>query len=72
MKHIPYILYIVLTAGMLLSCGQKKYDVPASYEETKTQANIYPDYKDIVIPENIAPLNFMIEGAEHIQAVFTM
>lgn len=64
MKHIPYILYIVLTAGLLLSCGQKKYDVPATFEEVKVQASIYPDYKDIVVPENIAPLNFMIEGAE--------
>ena len=68
MKNIPYILYIVLTAGLLMACGQKKYDVPATYTESEEQANIYPDYKDITVPENIAPLNFMIEGVEGIVA----
>lgn len=29
--------------------------------------SIYPDYTDITIPYNIAPLNFMIEGAEGLQ-----
>ena len=30
---------------------------------------IFPDYIGVTAPVNIAPLNFMIEGAEHIQAV---
>ena len=48
----------------MVGCGkQTKYDVPTSFETRETQADIYPDYKDIVIPENIAPLNFMMEGA---------
>ena len=49
----------------MAACGkQTSYDVPASFEVRDIQAEIYPDYKDIVVPENIAPLNFMIEGAE--------
>ena len=70
MKHIPYILYIVLTAAILTACKQKTFDVPATYEEKTEQANIYPDYKDIVIPENIAPLNFMAEGAQALVVTF--
>ena len=31
---------------------------------------IFPDYSDVVIPSNIAPLNFMVEDANHIQARF--
>ncbi|MBO4964176.1 MAG: hypothetical protein J6C65_04465, partial [Prevotella sp.] len=36
------------------------------------QPTIFPDYKDVTIPVNIAPLNFMVEEAEHIQAVFSI
>ena len=31
---------------------------------------IYPDYKDVTIPSNIAPMNFMVEDADRVQAVF--
>ena len=63
------ILYLALVALMLISCGQKSYQVPTSFEERQTQANIYPDYKDITIPENIAPLNFMVEDVQGMVAV---
>ena len=43
MKHIPYIIYIILTATILTACGQKTFDVPSTYEEKKEQASIYPD-----------------------------
>lgn len=36
------------------------------------QPMIFPDYKGVTIPVNIAPLNFMVEGAENIQAVFSI
>ena len=32
---------------------------------------IFPDYTDVTVPSNTAPLNFMIEGAGKIKAVFT-
>lgn len=32
--------------------------------------DIFPDYKSVTIPVNIAPMNFMVEGAQHIQARF--
>ncbi|HKM92485.1 MAG TPA: hypothetical protein VJY41_02410 [Prolixibacteraceae bacterium] len=34
--------------------------MPAHFEETEKQASIFPEYQDIVIPLNIAPLNFKI------------
>lgn len=68
MKNTHYIyiyLIILLSSGIMAACGkQTSYDVPASFEVRDIQAEIYPDYKDIVVPENIAPLNFMIEGAD--------
>ena len=36
------------------------------------QPEIFPDYKGVTVPVNIAPLNFMIDGAEDIQATFSV
>jgi hypothetical protein len=43
----------------LLSCTPTPHDVVQSTLE----AEIYPDYKDVTIPVNIAPLNFVVRGA---------
>lgn len=32
---------------------------------------MFPDYKGVTVPSNIAPLNFMLEGADRIQVSFT-
>lgn len=39
---------------------------------TDAEPLIFPDYKDVTIPCNIAPLNFMIEGADAIQATISV
>ena len=36
------------------SCSEMPKEVAQSGEE----ATIFPDYKDVTVPENIAPLNF--------------
>lgn len=64
MTHIYKVLKTLLLVVLLTACGKTAFDVPSSYEERATQADIYPDYKDITIPINIAPLNFMTEGTE--------
>ena len=64
MTHIYKVLKTLLLVVLLTACGKTAFDVPSSYEERATQADIYPDYKDITIPVNIAPLNFMTEGTE--------
>lgn len=64
MTHIYRILQTMLIAVLLTACEKNSFDVPSTYEERTTLANIYPDYKDITIPVNIAPLNFMTNGTE--------
>lgn len=36
------------------------------------EPTIFPDYRDVTIPCNIAPMNFMVEGADRIQAVISV
>ena len=59
-NHISKIVGVGLLL-FLAACG-KRYSVPTQYSERDTVANLYPDYTDIVIPANIAPLNFMVQA----------
>lgn len=52
---------LILLSIILLSC-QSKYKIPNDAEATDQNAPIYPDYKEIVIPSNIAPLNFRVNA----------
>ena len=52
MKHA---FYILLTMCLLACSGPQ---VPSQYKESHAEVPIYPDYQDVTIPENIAPLNF--------------
>ncbi|MBR5053939.1 MAG: PD40 domain-containing protein [Bacteroidaceae bacterium] len=57
-------LYIYILAATLLLLGCKpKVEVPNQFTETNTEAQIYPDYRDIVVPPNIAPLNFIVRDS---------
>ena len=47
----------------LLSCTPTPHDVVQSTQE----AEIYPDYKDVTIPVNIAPMNFVVRNAEAVE-----
>ena len=48
--------------GMALVACQHTAVLPERYTDTKEVADIYPDYRDITVPYNIAPLNFMVKG----------
>lgn len=65
MKHI--FLSLACTLFLLASC-RPEATVPADCSPVEKQAAIYPDYRGIVIPPNIAPLNFQIkeQGSEFI------
>ena len=55
MKHS-----ILLTAAALIlsvSCTR----MPSSYKQIEAVPSIFPDYTEVLIPSNIAPLNFCIE-----------
>lgn len=47
---------------LLVGC-KPKAELPSQFAETNTEATIYPDYKDIVVPPNIAPLNFLVKDS---------
>lgn len=50
-------------AILLAACGKPAAQVPAQYSQLEEKANIYPDYTDIVVPPNIAPLNFIVRDS---------
>lgn len=53
-----FILHIALICCLLISCTPTPTDVVATNE----RLNIYPDYQNLTIPVNIAPLNFLIRN----------
>lgn len=45
--------------GLTFACTKSK--IPVEWDETGRLPAIFPDYHDVVIPPNIAPLNFLIQ-----------
>lgn len=66
MKSTIHILF--LTGLMIFMSGCSSWKETGDVADI--QPDIFPDYKDVTVPCNIAPLNFMIEGADRIQARF--
>jgi len=54
-----YFALVVITTLLLAACGQAT--VPAEYTQSDKLPKIYPDYIDVTVPVNIAPLTFMLE-----------
>jgi len=67
MKH--YILTSFLILLLLSGCGRHP-SLPQDYKQEEGKPEIYPDYTDVTIPVNIAPLNFMMDQAEEVVAHF--
>ena len=59
MRRLIYILMLVVLAA----CGE----VQTSYRQCPELPPMYPNYADITIPYNIAPLNFEIDSVERIE-----
>ena len=55
---MPLILFILI---FLVSCGGMTKEAPTSFSQLTEEAPLYPDYRDVAIPYNIAPLNVMID-----------
>jgi len=58
MKKYGYILLFLLILSTLFPACTS---MPTEYLETIDHAHIFPDYTDITIPPNIAPLNFIVK-----------
>ncbi|MBR5749250.1 MAG: PD40 domain-containing protein [Prevotella sp.] len=59
-----YTLLLAIALLLITSCVSHP-DVPSSAKETKCLPAIFPDYCDITVPCNIAPLNFMLPADEY-------
>lgn len=68
--HIrPRNLFATVISALLL-CGCSTWKEPAGASDEFPA--IFPDYAGVTIPCNIAPMNFMVEGARKIQAEFSV
>lgn len=54
MRHI----FVILLAMLLTACSNHA-SLPERYVESGAWPDIYPDYREVTVPSNIAPLNFM-------------
>ncbi len=68
MKRYTYILSIVAALLLLSSCANHP-DVPTSSIKAKCLPAIFPDYCNVTVPCNIAPLNFMLSDDEYDECV---
>jgi len=53
---------LMLIMALAVSCGKKTYSVPEQYAQAEDGLVIFPDYRNVVIPCNIAPLDFMVRS----------
>ena len=68
-----YCQFLVVAMILLASCVSHP-DVPSSSKEARCLPAIFPDYCNVTVPYNIAPLNFMLPADEYEVCVarFTM
>ena len=70
----PYFLLLAAAIVLLMPSCANHPDVPSSAKAAHCQPSIFPDYCDVTVPCNIAPLNFMLPTSEFSECVarFTM
>ena len=61
------LLLSLLTFFLYIGCTENRI----ASKLGNTYPDIFPDYKGISIPINIAPLNFTVRNSSHIKAVFS-
>ena len=59
---------VVLAAVSLLLLQKMRHDnsLPTHYTQVDALPRIFPDYVDVTVPPNIAPLNFMVDSVEDV------
>lgn len=57
-KHIIINIISIAVVLLTVSCNP----LPEDAQETGKLPDMYPDYTNVTIPKNIAPLNFMVRG----------
>ena len=64
-EHTLMALAVPSIAMLILSSCANHPDVPSSSKEVKCLPAIFPDYCNVTVPCNIAPLNFMLPADEY-------
>lgn len=64
----PYTMLLAVVLLLLSSCGNHP-DVPSSSRNVHSLPAIFPDYCNVTVPYNIAPLNFMLPASEYNECV---
>jgi len=67
-KKYSNILLLAVAMLLMLSCANHP-DIPSSSREAKCLPAIFPDYCNVTVPCNIAPLNFMLPADEYEECV---
>ena len=62
--------YRILLLLLLVTSCSKHPSLPTSFTEVNETPHIYPDYVDVMVPPNIAPLNFLVDDVEDVVAEF--
>ena len=68
MKRHTYTLFLFTVLLLLASCTNHP-DVPSTSKDAKCLPAIFPDYCDVIVPCNIAPLNFMLPASEYEECI---
>ena len=58
MKRYLYIIVFAISA-VLTSCSSQ---IPSQYNDSSQLPHIFPDYTNVTVPSNIAPLHFEFTG----------
>lgn len=67
-RHHPFATILALVLLALTGCHGHR---PAA-QSVDAEPPVFPDYRDVVFPCNIAPPNFMVGGAHHVEATFLL
>ncbi len=59
-KCIQFLIFCCFLS-FFLACTDS---IPDKFSNSNDPFNIYPDYKDVYVPVNVAPLNFKIDGKD--------
>ena len=68
-RYINYYFQFLTAVLLLLSSCANHPDVPSSSKEAKCLPAIFPDYCNVTVPCNIAPLNFMLPADHYEECV---
>ena len=60
--------YRILLLLLLVTSCSKHPSLPTSFTEVNETPHIFPDYVDVMVPPNIAPLNFLVDDVEDVVA----